>query len=76
MSPAILFHFLCAQHVSDINVSITAQLQPTKRTPTKTSRTKSPTHNELRTNDRCGNSTTQSQAADDGYINVRNMLST
>ena len=27
-------------------------------------------------NDQCGNSTTQSQAPDDGYINVRNMLST
>ena len=26
--------------------------------------------------DRYGNSTTQSQAADDGYINVRNMFST
>ena len=26
--------------------------------------------------DRCSNSTTQSQAPDDGYINVRNMLST
>ena len=26
-------------------------------------------------NDRCGNSTAQSQAPDDGYINVRNMLS-
>ena len=25
---------------------------------------------------RCGNSTTQSQAPDDGYINVRNMLRT
>jgi len=37
MSLAILFHFLCAQ------------LQPAKRTPPKTSRTKSPTHNELRT---------------------------
>ena len=24
---------------------------------------------------RCGNSTTQSQAPEDGYINVRNMLS-
>jgi len=24
--------------------------------------------------DRCGNSTTESQAPDDGYINVRNML--
>jgi len=27
-------------------------------------------------NDRCGNSTAQSQAPVDGYINVRNMLST
>jgi len=27
-------------------------------------------------NDQCGNSTAQSQAPDDGYINVRNMLST
>jgi len=26
--------------------------------------------------DRCGKSTTQSQAPDDGYINVRNMLNT
>jgi len=26
-------------------------------------------------NDRCGNSKAQSQAPDDGYINVRNMLS-
>ena len=26
--------------------------------------------------DRCGHSTTQSQAPEDGYINVRNMLST
>jgi len=27
-------------------------------------------------NDRCGNSTAKSQAPDDGYINVRNILST
>jgi len=27
-------------------------------------------------NDRCGNSTTQSQASGDGYINIRDMLST
>ena len=26
--------------------------------------------------DRCGNSSTQSQAPDEGYVNVRNMLST
>ena len=51
-------------------------LQPATRTPLKPSHTKSPTHNEPRTKDRCGNSTAQSQAPDDGYINVRNMLST
>jgi len=27
-------------------------------------------------NDQCGNSTAQSQVPDDGYINVRNILST
>jgi len=27
-------------------------------------------------NDRCGNSTTRSQARDDGYIDIQNMLST
>ena len=44
MSLAILFHFLCAQHVSDINVSIirsTTQNQPhqisnTQRTESET----------------------------------------
>ena len=45
-----LFHFLCAQHVSDINISIirslrlccwiTVVLQPAKRAPLKTSRNK------------------------------------
>ena len=89
MSLAILLHFLCAQHVPDINISIIRSLrlccwittsvvlfsvrcvleiwfrwfwvvpvmqaeaqvvlQPAKRAPLKTSRTKSPTHNELRT---------------------------
>ena len=47
MSLAILFNLLYAQHVSDINISIfrslrqLAQLQSAKRTPPKTSRTKS-----------------------------------
>ena len=86
MSLAILFHFLCAQHVSDINISIIGSLrlcccittsvalfsvryvlelwcgwfwvlfvlqdevlQPATRALLKTSRTKAPTHNELRT---------------------------
>jgi len=44
--------------------------------PLQTNHTKTPIHNEPRTTRPCGNSTTQSQAPDDGYINVRNMLST
>jgi len=40
MSIAILFHLLCAQHISDINISIFRSLRPTA--------TKAPTHNELR----------------------------
>jgi len=49
MSLAILFHFLCTQHVSDINISIIRSLlQPATRTLLKPSRTKSPTHNEPR----------------------------
>ena len=47
----------------------------------KTNTTKNQPHQKLQhtTNfeqDRCGNSSTHSQAPDDGYINVRNMLST
>ena len=48
----------------------------------KTKTTKNRPHQKLQhtTNweqdDRCGNSSTQSQAPEDGYINVRNMLST
>ena len=40
MSLAILFHLLCAQHVSDINISF-CRLKPAKRTPPNTSRKKS-----------------------------------
>jgi len=54
----------------------TGVLQPATWKLLKPSHTKSPTHNKPRTKDRCGNSTAQSQAADIGYINVRNMLST
>ena len=48
MSLAILFHFLCTQHVSDINISVIRK-QPATRTPLKYSRTKFPAHNEPRT---------------------------
>ena len=114
MSLAILFHFLCAQHVSDINISIIRSLrlccwittsvvffsvrcvleiwcgwfwvvfvlQAETRFSLQHGHYSNPATPNLQhtTNweqdDRCGNSTTQSQAPDDGYINVRNMLST
>ena len=110
MSLAILFHLLCAQHVSNINISIFRSLRPCCWITTsvillsvrcmleiwcgwfwvvpmlqaeacKTNTTKYQPQQKLQhtTNweqdDRCGNSPTQSQAPDDGYINVRNMLS-
>jgi len=50
--------------------------QPATRIPLQTNHTETPTHIEPRKIDQCGNSTEKSQAFDDGYINVRNMLST
>ena len=78
MSLAILFHFLFVQHVSDINISIIRGLcfslqneyHPKAAAPNLQHTTN------WEQDDRCGNSTTQSQAPDDGYVNVRNMLST
>jgi len=43
--------------------------------PHQPNHTETPTHIQPRTHDRCGNSTAQSQAPDDRYNNVRNMLS-
>ena len=117
MSLAILFQLLCAQHVTDINISIFRSLrlcwwittsvvlfsvrcvlefllrlifggvrfagwsllQPAKRTKTNTTKYQPQQKLQHTTNweqdDRCGDSSTQSQAPEDGYINVRNMLS-
>ena len=111
----ILFHLLCAQHISDINTSIFRSLRlcwwittsvilfsvrcvlefllrlifcgvrfagwSTSASTCKTNTTKYQPQQKLQhtTNweqdDRCGNSSTKSQAPEDGYINVRNMLS-
>ena len=117
MSLAILFHFLCVQHVSDVNISIIRSLRLCCWITTsvilfsvrcvlellvqlvlggvhfagwsfrlcfslQNEHDSKPTAPNLQhtTNweqdDRCGNSTTQSQAPDNAYINVRNMLST
>ena len=106
MSLTILFHLLCAQHVSDINISIFRSLRLcwwittsvvlfsvrcvfggvrfagwSSASACKTNTTKYQLQQKLQhtTNweqdDRCGNSSTQSQASEDGYTNVRNMLS-
>jgi len=45
MSLAILFHFLCTQHIVPV---LQAEAQPATRALLKPSRTKSPTHNEPR----------------------------
>ena len=110
MSLAILFHLLCAQRVSDINISIFRSLRLCRWITTsvvlfsvrcvlellvravfggfrfagfslQNEHHQIPTATKLQhtTNweqdDRCGNSSTQSQAPEDGYINVRNTLS-
>jgi len=51
------------------------ELSHWSRTPLKPSLTKSATHSKT-TKRPMDNSTAESQAPDDGYINVRNMLST
>jgi len=43
---------------------------PATRIPLQPSHTETPTHIKPRTIDQCGNSTEQSQAPDDGYINL------
>ena len=50
------------------------RLKPPTRIPPQPSHTKTPTHIETRTNDQCGGTIEKSQAPDDGYINVQNML--
>ena len=60
-------HWLC------ILVSMCAEACHTDTTPT--SHTETPTYIETRTHNQCGDTIEKSQAPDDGYINVRNMLS-
>jgi len=45
MSLAIIFHFLCAQHVLDINISIISGIQPNHTETPNTHRTKNNTTN-------------------------------
>jgi len=73
MSLVILLYFLCTQHVSDINISIIS-LQHGHYADPAAPNLQHTTNREQ--NDRFSNLTAQSQTPDDGYINVRNMLST
>jgi len=73
MSLAILFHFLCAQHVSDIIISGWSLQHGYHSNPT-TPKLQHTSNQEQ--HDQWGNSTEYLQAPDDGYINVWNMLST
>jgi len=61
----LFFYFFCAQQASACN---------TDTTQTQTHQISNTTNREQ--NGRRGNSTAKSQAPDDGYINVRNTLST
>ena len=51
------------------------KLKTATRIPPQPSHTETPTHIETRTHNQCGDTIEKSQAPDDGYINVRNMLS-
>ena len=75
VSLAILFHLLCAQHVSDINMSIIRSLRPFCRITTLVVLFLVRCVLEEQY-DQCGDSREWSQAPDDGHINVRNILNT
>jgi len=51
------------------------RLKPATRIPPQPSHAETPKHIETRTHNQCGDTIEKSQAPDDGYINVRNMLS-
>jgi len=86
MSLAILFYFLCTQHVSDINISIIRSLRLCFWITTSVVLFCKDEGFSVgvnlcclvftEQNYWCGNSTTHSQASDDGNIIVRNMLRT
>jgi len=56
-------------------IRVAVVLQPATRIPPQPNHTETPTHIETITHKQCGDATEKSQAPDDGYINVRNMLS-
>ena len=67
---AILFHFLCAQHVSDINMSIIRSFSLRHRHHSNPAAPNLQHTTNRKQNNQWGNSTAKSQSLDDGYINV------
>jgi len=57
-------------------LGVVSVLQAYHTDNTTTSHTETPTHIETRTHNQSGDTIEKSQAPDDGYINVRNILST
>ena len=66
--------FSIYHHIGRVFLYSCSRLKPATRIPPETSHTETPTHIETRTHDLCGDSIEKSQAPDDGFINVRNML--
>ena len=62
-------------YVRDWDCYPCGRLKPATRIPPQHSHTETPTHIETRTHSQYGDTIEESQAPDDGYINVRNMLS-
>jgi hypothetical protein len=62
--------YIVSQHWS----CVCSRLKPARRIPTQPSHTETPTHIETITHDQYDDTIEKSQAPDDGYINVRNML--
>jgi len=67
--------FLLHHHIGRAFFFRYVKLKPATRVPPQPSHTETPTHIETRTHDECGDAIEKSQAPDDGYITVRNMLS-
>jgi len=64
-----------AENITVVQTSLSyRRFQPATRTPPQPATPKLPTHIETRTYNQCGDAIEKSEAPDDGYINIRNML--
>jgi len=75
----LLPHWLCVLVSMCVGVSVwypCCRFQPATQIPLQSNHTETPKHIETRTHNQCGDTIEKLQNPDDGYINVRNMLST